>query len=194
MIIIILAILVILALLLFLLLHKKIYIHFDLTYGEEEQEFVIAVYFFQLRIFHRRIDLTEEEMELSELGDYLPENKSFDLFSFDLRRIHAKVRRWHDVLTYILNMVTFNKMEWVTRGGTGDPVSTGIASGGVWTVKGWIIAYLLEHSHFQVKPVVMVTPFFQEKSFQTECHCMISLRLGKAMHVYKKVMRTYSNK
>ncbi|MDC7795318.1 DUF2953 domain-containing protein [Bacillus altitudinis] len=77
-----------------------------------------------------------------------------------------------------IKIVSFHWSTWI---GFHDAALTGVAAGGVWSVKGALLAFMQEHLTFKHKPVYEVIPAFQHKVSQTHFACIAYFRIGHAM-------------
>ncbi|MCY7501018.1 DUF2953 domain-containing protein [Bacillus sp. FSL K6-4563] len=77
-----------------------------------------------------------------------------------------------------MRIVSFHWSTWI---GFHDAALTGVAAGGVWSVKGALLAFMQEHLTFKHKPVYEVIPAFQHNVSQTQFTCIAYFRIGHAM-------------
>lgn len=145
----------------------------------EMRDVQISVYFYKwcvLKQKNLRVS-NQTEMEKGYLHFYrlLRENKL---------RVLREIR-----LQALLKEIQVLEFKWRTKGGTGNAVSTSIASGTIWAIKGWLIGYLSQHLELCGKPQIEVQPDFQSIHLETAFSCMISFRLGKTILGIMRVLK-----
>ncbi|MEC5421919.1 DUF2953 domain-containing protein [Virgibacillus sp. C22-A2] len=173
--------------LLFIILFSRVYFTCNFTYTPNERFIGITATVLRIPIFTKRVPINENNTDVTELIGEL----NYDNLS---ARIHHSIHMMRKVNSYtntILKKSQFHKLVWITRGGTGDASTTGIATGGTWTVKYMLIGILKERSNLVCKPVVEVIPHYQNRFFQSNFDCMISIKIGHAIHALIKVIRLY---
>lgn len=99
-----------------------------------------------------------------------------------IRMITDKIRlliRYKPVIVYLLRRVHLRRFQWRTEIGTGDPSQTGFLTGTVWGVKGFLLSFIYRLLHpGGARPVVSVTPSFEEACFTTMLDCVFEVRIG----------------
>ncbi|MGJ9457222.1 DUF2953 domain-containing protein [Oceanobacillus sp. CF4.6] len=173
---------VIILILLFVL--SKIIVSIQYTYEQNNQHVTLSVFILRIRCFKKKYDLAEWSKQKFEM-----EAIHFESFS---ERIKTSYKIWKDAnkrITEVLQKVSLHHYSWVTVGGTGDAFSTGIASGGIWTIKGIITGFFLEKVQLKCKPNIQVEPHFQQRYLRTDFDCMVSIRIGQAIHALIKLIR-----
>ncbi|WP_373893077.1 DUF2953 domain-containing protein [Virgibacillus natechei] len=179
-----------LALFILILLFSRITLTCNITYTQREQWFSIIVSMYHIRLYKKKIDISMEHEDARKgIKDI-----NFDSFQEDLRGAIRMLRELNSFANYILKNTYVHKLKWHTAGGTGDASSTGIATGGVWAIKGIFIGIINEKSNLTCRPVIRVSPHFQQQYFLSTFDCMVSLKLGKAMYALLKVMQLFSRK
>ncbi|UJL45075.1 DUF2953 domain-containing protein [Virgibacillus sp. NKC19-16] len=177
-------------LLILILLLSRITITGNVTYTQREQSFTVTVSLYRVRLYKKKANITMENKDTRKgIRDI-----NFDSFQGDLREAIELLRELNPFVDYILKNTYVHKLKWLTAGGTGDASSTGIAAGGVWAIKGIFIGIITEKSNLTCKPVIRVSPHFQQQHFLSTFDCMVSLKLGKAMYTLLKVMQVFSRK
>jgi len=119
-------------------------------------------------------DRTKEEEK-----DYSPEDIKAQLES--AKDFLDRVVGFHRILRRFLSKVRIHVFMWDTQVGTSDASTTGLLCGGIWTLKGSIIAVISSYMQLRTHPELYVTPYFQQKHSQTRVKCMISFRFGQAI-------------
>ncbi|MBY7143878.1 DUF2953 domain-containing protein [Virgibacillus sp. NKC19-3] len=175
-----------LMLIILILLSSRITFTSTITYTQREQSFSIAVSMYRIRLYQKKAAITMDHETHKEIN--------FDSFQGDLRLAVHLLQELNPLVNYILKNTYFHKLKWITKGGTGDAGTTGVATGGVWAIKGILIGIIGEKSNLKSQPVIHVSPHFQQPFFLSTFECMVSLKLGKAMYALFKAMRVFSRK
>ena len=170
------------ALFIVLILFIRIVVTINYFFNGEENLLNITVAIFRLKIFRKRINLSEE---FSDSKLHKPEFKTFPVM---LRDIFQQLKNLNTGLNQMLKILRIDQLNWQTAGGTGEAASTGITSGGVWTIKGIIAGFLMEKVMMKCQPEFTVQPHFQIRFFQTKLDCIVSVRLGQAIHALFRLM------
>ncbi|RIU89706.1 DUF2953 domain-containing protein [Oceanobacillus picturae] len=169
-------ILLIILLLIFLLLITRVYVTANLIYTTDNHWLELRIHVLRICVFRRKVPIGADT---SEKG---ARNISFSNVRNVLKREFHIVKGLGKSVINVLKRVRFHKLVWHTEGGTGDAGSTGLVAGGVWSIKGAIICYLVQHSQMKCKPVIQVVPHFQQPCFYTKVECIASLRIGQAIY------------
>jgi hypothetical protein len=189
-----LVILIILLFIILLLLHITIQVHY--CYDQETHELVIKLYLIKIRVFQRRINLKEHvQDEYLDLLDILQaEHQGFNLKHMKqmFENIVKELKLAKQLLFFVLRNLTFRQFDWKTHFGTGEASSTGVASGGVWMIKGTLLGTLSTHSNMNCQPKIAVIPYFQQRGIRSEIDCIVTIRLGKAIHTAMHLLRKIS--
>ncbi|AIF45370.1 DUF2953 domain-containing protein [Virgibacillus sp. SK37] len=165
------------------LLIAKINLKLQLVYSKNEQYLYMELFLFKLKLYRRKT-----------LFHSYSENKSIELDNYPVTLNEWKqlLQSSSKLLTFLLSNIQFKKLTWRTAGGAGDACITGTVTGLIWSLKGIIIGQLVEKSNLKCEPFINVEPHFQQTFFQTELTCMVSIRIGKAIHVFFKGLRLIS--
>ncbi|MGY0693061.1 DUF2953 domain-containing protein [Virgibacillus sp. FSP13] len=176
------------------LILSKIYIIVSLEYLEDKQILHAYIKLYGIRIFKRRIDLSKLDTSNSWENTFKDKN-----FKESLEYIYHVTENFFEMVNDIamatrifLNRLSVHKLEWYTNFGTGEASGTGLAAGGIWTVKGYMIGLLDNLSQLKCTPDLQVTPYFQGKFIYSKFDCMVSIRIGQAIHALIKVIRKSS--
>ncbi|WP_212921290.1 DUF2953 domain-containing protein, partial [Ornithinibacillus bavariensis] len=188
---IILGILLLFMFMLILLIHIKIKVHY--YFNQEVHEMNVQMYIIRVRVFQRNINLKNHvQDEYSDLMEMLQDEGD----GFNLNRLKQMVKNLlqglkiaKQLLLFILQNITFQQIEWKTHFGTGEASSTGIVSGGIWMVKGTLLGALSEFSNLNCQPNIIIIPYFQQRGFQSKIDCIVTIRLGKAIHTAMYLLR-----
>ncbi|GAB3065329.1 DUF2953 domain-containing protein [Virgibacillus ainsalahensis] len=173
-----------------MVIFSRISITFNYTYTPEEHSTVIAISMFGIRLFKKEVNRRNECMDINKGL----EEMNVGSFQGRLRDILQKVKESMQVTDNLLKNIRVHQLKWITKGGTGEAGSTGVATGAIWGLKGLLTGFVAEKSMLKCKPDIQVTPLFQHETLMTTFDCMISLRLGKAMYALIKVIRIFSIK
>ncbi|MDM5299077.1 DUF2953 domain-containing protein [Bacillus pumilus] len=134
------------------------------------------------------IDIREKKMASTNTPSHENESKHKKVGKRDMKRILHQIERITKEIVNLnrimrqffihLKIVSFQWSTWI---GVHDAALTGVAAGGVWSVKGAILAFLQEHLTFKHKPEYEVIPAFQHNVSQTHFTCIAYFRIGHAM-------------
>ncbi|WP_087971924.1 DUF2953 domain-containing protein [Oceanobacillus rekensis] len=180
-----LVIICLIAVLLLLVFFSKIVISIQYTYELNKQFVTFSIIVLRIRIFKKKYDLTDVK-EHKNIEDHL----NFESFPEKIKTIHQTWKNLNRVINKILQKVRVHHFSWVTTGGTGDAFTTGMASGGIWSVKGILTGFLFEKIQLKCRPYIHVEPNFQQRFLQSDLECMISIRFGQAIHGLIKIIKT----
>lgn len=96
---------------------------------------------------------------------------------------------FYKILNSFLSKSELSKFEWNTELGLEDAAKTGTSCGFVWMVKGSFVGLLANHMQMVDKPKINVNPRFQDLFIATRFKCMVSFRIGYAIHTGLKILR-----
>ena len=125
-------------------------------------------------------------------------NASEKMKAIPIWSIYQKLFPWNFVPKEIHSMVSFlcRKMqlvlvEWKTILGTGNPASTGMLTGFLWSLKSAGFALLFQHCGQCLRnPVWMVVPDFNTSKFIMHFTCVVRVRMGYLAWVALRVLIT----
>ncbi len=126
--------------------------------------------------------------EKSNLGNESA-NKQTDKFSAktilngmkDMQTLIEHVVNLHKIIQKFLRKVTISELKWHTSFGLGDAAHTGIFVGVGWSIKGCLLGILSKYMILKAKPVMSITPLFQQLHSESKIKCIIQFRVGNAM-------------
>ncbi|WP_335872208.1 DUF2953 domain-containing protein [Bacillus sp. 2205SS5-2] len=140
--------------------------------------------------------VVEEVKSKNGNGEHATKNETSqitpkDLLSslHDMRELLLHIVGFHKIVRSFLAKIKVDNLEWQTLIGTGDSSSTGIAVGGIWSVKSTIVSIMSKAMKLQSMPVLTVHPSFQQPIIQTKFTCMIQFRIGQAILGGIKIIR-----
>ncbi|MGY4689217.1 DUF2953 domain-containing protein [Salibacterium sp. K-3] len=176
-------------------------LHFQ--YAQKKQDILMRVSFWH--IFYKKIDLPVLSLE-EETGSIVAKEKT----GTNLGEAREKERKetpqelqsqWQALSVWLrhlddmrplffsfLNKWKIKRFSWKTRFGTGDAAWTGLLSGLSWSVKQTAAGLLSAVMQMTCRPEVDVSPDFQNRQFETELTCMVTVRLGHAIITGIRVM------
>lgn len=166
-------------------LFTNVHITLHYTYEQSAHQIAIAIFVFHIKCYKKNIDLTRTKNEHTDT-----ETVEFQSYPMELKKIYLKMKKEDDG-SKILSKVKLRHFSWVTAGGTGDAITCGFVSGGLWAIKGMFIAFINEKIQLKCKPFIHVEPNFQQQFLKTDLDCMLSIRLGQAIFVLIKLMRHF---
>ncbi len=122
------------------------------------------------------------------------EENSFDSHDLvnsldDTKALLEHVFGLHILIRKFLRKVRIKKFEWHTRVGIGDAASTAILCGAIWSAKGGILGLLSNYMRLTVRPVLTVTPNFQQFASQIKLKCIFQIRVGHAIWTGMKLVK-----
>ncbi|MCR6111649.1 DUF2953 domain-containing protein [Bacillus sp. A301a_S52] len=120
-----------------------------------------------------------------ETLSYLEVIKDIELFQHFLEETIG----FYNIVTYFLSKVRITSFSWESEIGAGDAAKTGQLSGMVWSLKGAFLGILSTKVNVTKHPHLQVEPIFQGFVFGTSFQCMLSFRIGYAIHAAIKVWR-----
>lgn len=171
------------------LLFSKIYIRIAYSFVNNEQTGTITISFFKIPIYKKSIQPDEEQHSIlqfikneNSISDLLQEGKVF------LRSLKLTA----PAMYWVLQKLAIHQFSWHTFVGAGEASSTGILSGGVWSIKGVLIAFLKETCRVACSFQVGVNPYFQAKVFNSKVDMKVSIRLSQAIRGGVKILRSLS--
>ncbi|OEH91818.1 DUF2953 domain-containing protein [Bacillus solimangrovi] len=124
----------------------------------------------------RKITLEDIKMEIEKIRDFL-----------------QRITNLHTIIKRFFSRVSIIKFEWNSAFGSGDAASTGFFLGGLWSLKGFIVGCLGEFTKLEVKPILQITPHFQENFSRTELTCIISFRVWHAIGAAIRIMKNWKS-
>ncbi|SFB25126.1 Protein of unknown function [Lentibacillus halodurans] len=166
------------------LLYSRIKVVCSVILTHEEQTLYLAVYFYRIRLLERSIDLSEAEKDQEQAFQEI-----LSLFHKTAQNVLQRIKDLHEIAVAVLDRLRFHNISWKTEVGTGKAHTTGMVTGGIWSVKGVVIGLLSAKSHFYCKPSTAVTPLFNQKQIHSAFDCMISIRVGQAIYAFLKIIR-----
>jgi hypothetical protein len=90
----------------------------------------------------------------------------------------AKYQHWILVVEDLEHRGYFSKFTWITRFGTGEPVSTATIYGILWGVKSSLLSFLHRQVKFTGQPEIRVIPDFQNYRLDLIFDCIFRVKLG----------------
>lgn len=152
----------------------------------------VDIYYIRLRIIHRKIVLNDQSQE--EKTSILDIIEEIDVKDFkDLKQVIQTIvpsfKETKKIIKMMMKSIVIHQLSWRTDFGTGNATSTGIMSGGVWMMKGTLVSFIHELSNLSCQPKISVTPHFQQRGLYSEIDCIVSIRLGKAIHTGLRILR-----
>ena len=171
--------------LLLLVLFSNIIISIQCTYELNKQFVALSIFILRIRIFKKKYDLSNFNERKNK-----DEHMNFGSFPDKIKSIHQTWKDINQIINTILQKVRVHHFSWVTAGGTGDAFTTGMVSGGIWSIKGILTGFIFEKMQLKCMPYIQVEPHFQHRFLRSNFDCMISIRLGQAILGLIKIIRT----
>ncbi|MET3727495.1 hypothetical protein ABID52_001076 [Fictibacillus halophilus] len=101
------------------------------------------------------------------------------------------INHFYKILAAFLKKMRVKKVEWHSAVGLGEASLSAIAAGTVWSFKGIAIQVLNTFFKLEGSPNVSVVPVFQGMHSETRFSCMISLKIGHAIVVMLKILKSW---
>lgn len=135
-----------------------------------------------------------ENKQSNNLNEEPIDSTSPESFTDALSQIKKIIKQLIDakvVVRRFMSKIHIHEFNWITKFGTGDASVTGMLSGGLWAIKGSLIAIIVDHMKIKSKPVINVVPIFQHRYLYSECKCMVSFRVGQAIVAFFRIVRQF---
>ncbi len=94
---------------------------------------------------------------------------------FFWREVYSRAR---PSLNYFKGKVRITDLDWRTRIGLGDPFHTGMATGMIWSLKGFLVSLLFSQIRAAKIPALAVVPDFNRACLATRIDLKIAARTG----------------
>jgi hypothetical protein len=129
-----------------------------------------------------RVDVSKKES-----SDLLPTldftREEMQMFAARIRTLIAHMRDYKAWLAGALQHVHIVQFRWETRFGLTDAPETGIASGVVWSLKSMVVGLMSRWVTLDERPVMMVTPLFQNPKFRTDVLVRTKVRVFRVLAI-----------
>lgn len=83
-----------------------------------------------------------------------------------------------NITLYFFKKTSMTNCEWVTKIGLQDASISGTLTGMIWAIKTVILGSISHLVLLKTIPTIEVYPLFNNDSFESEIHCIISFRIG----------------
>ncbi|MBH0157842.1 DUF2953 domain-containing protein [Fictibacillus sp. 5RED26] len=107
------------------------------------------------------------------------------------KKMLKHINHFYQILAAFLKKMRMKKVEWHSAIGLGEASSSAIAAGAVWGFKGIAIQVLNTFFKLEESPNVSVVPVFQGMHSETRFSCMISFKIGHAIVVMLKILKSW---
>lgn len=154
-----------------LFLLKKMHIRLSYTFMlDGDHEFNLSMEIFGIKIKSKKLNLR------SSVSD--PDDASLLEMIFSRQKV--------DELKAILVKVDVRDLAWETAVGTGDVISTGIATGMLWSIKQSSLLMLEDILNLRCVPLLKVHSNYQGVIFHTRIECYLVLPFYMTFRFLKK--------
>lgn len=197
--------LVVLLIVLFLLLFifGLIHIAIDAKFVAGKPDITVKILLWKIRLSTIRLsdmDVSGFPFKLFFKGKLdTPVNDAEDKQSIDKKDIKEMLGKFQSITSEfkddgdlgkeLLNLLRIHDIKWTTTLGLEEAPLTAFATGMVWTLKYNLIGRLMDYLKGMERPTVDVRPAYQKFMFQTHIKCMITFRLGKAIHAAYRIAK-----
>ncbi|HLR51281.1 MAG TPA: DUF2953 domain-containing protein [Candidatus Avamphibacillus sp.] len=173
-----------------LLMMLPVKITLDVILSNRKWVFHVAVNVLRIRLYkkewHKQVASIEETF-LDDILETLISDREYKKTRHWMQDFIHQCKNLKLITVFILQHLVFHKIKWVTHFGTGEASSTGIVTGGLWTIKETSKGLLYKIGNVSCNPNVSVIPYFQHKLLRTEFHCMFSIKIAKAISIFMRV-------
>lgn len=112
-------------------------------------------------------------------SDSQPEGHRQKLHLFPVERPLDFVRAALPINLWLVQHIKCHHFCWKTRFSLGDAAATGIGSGLLWSLKGYLLSLFQRTVDAkECDPEILVTPVFNGETMTTEFNCIFNLRTG----------------
>lgn len=109
----------------------------------------------------------------------------------DYRHLAGQIIHLHPIVKGFLKRVQLKKFIWRSEVGTGDAASTGVLCGGIWSIKGGVLAWIRTYITLRKPPQIEVHPNFHRLVSMTDFTCMFQFRIGYAILAGIKLIKSF---
>lgn len=99
--------------------------------------------------------------------------------------LYRQLSFWRDIYglvkpsaNYFKSRARITCLLWKTKFGLGDPYSTGMATGVIWSLKGFLVSFLCSQVKVASVPVLAVVPDFSGACLMVRLDCRLATRAG----------------
>ncbi|HEX3048066.1 MAG TPA: DUF2953 domain-containing protein [Bacillota bacterium] len=119
------------------------------------------------------------EKSLEDVQEFLERYRNFGLgITLLTYFLPAQYHHWLLVTPELEREGYFERFHWSTQFGTGNPASTALGYGALWSLKAGIGGYLNEKIKFKNPPRLVVVPDFIVAKWDTVFDCIFRIKLG----------------
>lgn len=136
-------------------------------------------------LFRGKIDALKKDLETTQSIEGWDIHKILEKWE----SVSSKIKKESNLTHEILNLFRIHNIKWVTTLGLEDAPLTAFSVGIVWAVKYNVLGRLLSIMKGMERPAIDVRPAYQEMMFQTHITCIISFRIGKAIHTARRIAK-----
>lgn len=130
-----------------------------------------------------------KENKWDHVVHHLPNIQSLTHLRKELQLILRKSSGTIRIIKRILNKSECKKLTWETYVGTGEASTSGVVASSLWAVKGMVIGGVSNQCLLTCRPLINVTPTFQERYVSTYFNCIVSFKIGQTMFIFIKELR-----
>lgn len=126
--------------------------------------------------YHSRLERDSGRVASGEIKEIKPPGiiETYRRISL-LRDIYGLVR---PSVNYFKSRARITYLLWKTRFGLDDPYRTGMATGIIWSFKGFIVSFLCSQIRVAGVPVLAVVPDFSRACLMVRLDCRLATRAG----------------
>ncbi|MDD4766035.1 MAG: DUF2953 domain-containing protein [Desulfotomaculaceae bacterium] len=99
------------------------------------------------------------------------------------------IKKYYPAILYLFRHIKLRRFHWQTEIGAAEPSQTGILTGTVWGLKGFVFSYIYRvFTAGEANPVINVTPNFKKACFNTSLDCIFEVRIGHIIFTSLKAL------
>jgi hypothetical protein len=123
-----------------------------------------------------------------EKGKVKINKRTFRRTRFLYHEFLERFDHFHHTIRWFLSKVTFEKLVWVTKIGTGDAAESGVLTGIAWGIKTTLVGIFGHYTRWQEPPQLAIDPEFNRPVLETYFHSIIRFRVGHAILGAKRLL------
>ncbi|MFD2046337.1 DUF2953 domain-containing protein [Ornithinibacillus salinisoli] len=179
-----------LLIMIFIIMISKVYITLGYTYQNHAHTIMVKVKMYQFSLYSNEWHVKkQDDIDLLDMIMDWDLSGGTDGLKNRMKNSLQKMKNFGNILKRLLAKTHFHQLHWQTVIGTGNASTTGIITGGIWTIKGSIIALLKELGNVSENPTIIINPNFQMKQLESKIDCIVSIRIGQAIYTVFKSLR-----
>jgi hypothetical protein len=167
---------------------SRIHIEWHYLYRQKVHLIQMKISMYHVRLYKYEIKLPDKSADnpLDDLG--------VDKFIEKMKELIHVIQLLRSFVYFLLRKMNIHLLHWTTHVGAGDAAATGMVSGALWSVKGVLGGFIIENGRLCAQPNISIVPHYEQSCLYSQMDCMVSIRIGQAIHAFLKLMMLFSNK